>query len=204
MIRVGLTGGIATGKSTVAQLLREVNFPVLDADQVARDIVQRGSPTLLQIQNRFGPNVLLPSGDLNRDALRQIILTHPDAKRDLEALTHPLIQSKIQKWMDDQATEGHGAAVVEAALLVETGSYVAYDLLVVVTTTAENQLKRLLARNPISKDEALGWISKQLPLTQKEQLADLVIRNDGSKSDLMAEVQRLMERLPPPRSTLKK
>ena len=201
---VGLTGGIATGKSTVAQLLREVNFPVLDADQVARDIVQRGSPTLRQIQNRFGSDVLLPSGDLNRDALRQIILTHPDAKRDLEALTHPLIQSKIQKWMDDQATEGHGAAVVEAALLVETGSYVAYDLLVVVTTTAENQLKRLLARNPISKDEANGWISKQLPLTQKEQLADLVIRNDGSKSDLMAEVQRLLERLPSPRSTPKK
>lgn len=69
MIRVGLTGGIATGKSTVAQLLREVNFPVLDADQVARDIVQRGSPTLLQIQNRFGPNVLLPSGDLDRKSV---------------------------------------------------------------------------------------------------------------------------------------
>ena len=204
MIRVGLTGGIATGKSTVAQILREVNFPVLDADQVARDIVQRGSPTLLQIQNRFGSDVLLPSGDLNRDALRRIILTHPDAKRDLEAMTHPLIQSKIQKWMDAQATEGHGAAVVEAALLVETGSYVAYDLLVVVTTTVELQLKRLLARNPISKDEALGWISKQLPLTQKEQLADLVIRNDGSKSDLMAEVQSLLDRLPPTRPTLRK
>ena len=119
--------------------LEPIRYPVLDADQVARDIVRPGSPTLLQIQRRFGTaDILNPSGHLDRDSLRHIILSDADAKRDLEALTHPPIQNTIQRWMEQQATDGHGAAIVEAALLIEAGSYSTYDLLVVVTCTANN------------------------------------------------------------------
>ena len=196
MIRVGLTGGIATGKSTVAKLLRAAQYPVIDADQVARDIVRPGTPTLLEIQHRFGSSILTSNGELDRDALRQIILSNPEAKRDLEALTHPLIRSTISHWLEQQSQKEQIAAFVEAALLIETGSHESYDLLVVVTCSPQQQLSRLLARNPISEQEALGWISKQLPLEHKEQIADFVIRNEGSMLDVELEVQRLLQLLP--------
>ena len=132
MITVGLTGGIASGKSSAARLLRAWGVPVVDADQVARDVVAPGEPALAGIVARFGAHILQPDGSLDRAALRGIVTADAAERRALEQITHPRIAAAISDWLWDRAAEGEPVAVVEAALMVETGSFRRYDLLLVV------------------------------------------------------------------------
>lgn len=181
---VGLTGGIATGKSTVGHILRELGVLVIDADQVARDIVQPGQPALTEIVDRFGASVLAADGTLDRPAMRQRMTSDPQARRALEAITHPRIQQQIAATIAQFMALGHKAAVVEAALLVETGSYRHYPVIIVVSCTPQRQLARLMARDGATEEEARQIISTQLPLSDKERVATHIIRNDGSTEDL--------------------
>lgn len=186
MITVGLTGGISTGKSTVADILRrELNVPVVDADQVARAVVAPGTDGLARIVEAFGTTVRLPDGSLDRKALGAIVMADPDRRRVLEAITHPLIREEIEARLTALEKTGAAVVVVEAALMVETGSYALYDRLMVVTCDPETQLARLIAREGLAADEARRWIASQLPLSQKEALADVVVRNDGGREDLI-------------------
>ena len=191
MKTVGLTGGIATGKSTVARLLRERGFPVADADQLARDVVAPGTPGLAAVVARFGAEVLAPDGTLDRAALRAIVLADTGARRDLEAITHPRIREATVAWFTAQAAAGAPVAVYEAALLVETGHHEWYDHLVVVTCRPELQKARLMARNHIGPDEADQWLATQLPLHEKEAVATHVVHNNADLAHLRAQVDAL-------------
>ena len=184
MIVVGLTGGIATGKSTVARILAADGVPVIDADQVARDVVAPGQPALAAIVEAFGPDVLDADGSLDRAAMRRRIAHDADARRTLEGITHPAIRVAIFEELTRLREAGHPAAVVEAALLVETGTYRQYPELVVVTCDPAVQLERLLKRDGASESESRALIAAQLPLTDKEAVATQVIRNDGTEAAL--------------------
>ena len=195
MRSVGLTGNIASGKSTVARLLRRNGLPVIDADAVARQLVQPGCALLDAICERFGAGVLAADGSLDREALGGIIRADPVARLDLDGLTHPAIYAHIQAWLEAQASLGVGTAVVEAALLVETGQERLYDMLVVVSCSPELQVQRLVADRGMQPDAAQAWLVAQLPAARKEQLADLVIHNNGSREDLEQAVIAALPRI---------
>lgn len=193
---VGLTGGIATGKSTVARLLVDDHgAAVIDADQVARQVVEPGTPGLAAIVAAFGPDVLDPDGRLDRRAMRRRISDDPDARRRLEAITHPAIYAAIAAELFRLGKAGVKVAFVDAALMVETGSYKQWPQVVVVSTTPDVQLARLVARDGMSEDEARKLIATQMPLAEKEKVATFVVRNEGSLGDLQREVARMWSAL---------
>ncbi len=194
MTLVGLTGGIATGKSTVAAMLRDLGHVVIDADQVARDLVQPGAPLLQELVEAFGDSVLMPDGKLDRGELRARIASDAAARARLNSLMHPAIRSEIQRRV---ALHSDAPLVfVEAALLVETGGYREYDALVVVTCESDVQFQRLMSRDGGDDSTARGMVSAQMPLPDKEALADHVIRNDGDLPALADAVGRLLKELP--------
>jgi len=192
---VGLTGGIATGKSTVASLLRARGVPVIDADQVAREIVEPGQPALQALVEHFGPDILDAEGRLIRKALRERIAADDQARAALDRITHPAIRARMAQQLAELATQGHPIAVVEAALLVETGSYRQYDTLIVVSCSRQTQLERLLARDDTDPATARGLLDAQLPLEDKEAVADVIIRNEGTLPDLEAAVDAAWEQI---------
>lgn len=191
MIVVGLTGGIATGKSTVARMLAADGVPVIDADQVARDVVAPGQPALAAIVAAFGSGVVQPDGSLDRAHMRRRIIQDADARRTLESITHPAIRAAIATRLGELRSEGHPAAVVEAALLVETGSHKQYPELIVVTCDPATQLDRVMARDGVTEAEARALISTQLPLAAKEAVATHLLRNDGTTEALHGETRRV-------------
>lgn len=200
MKTIGLTGGIACGKSTVAALLRARGVPVVDADQVSRDVMGPGSPALAEIAARFGADLLRPDGSLDRKALGARIVSDPAGRRALEAIMHPRIRRGIDDALAALAASGHPLAVVEAALMVETGSYRLYDALLVVSARPDVQTRRLMAREGMDEATASAWLRAQLPVEDKEKLATAVIRNDGDPDALpgaldqaLAELGRALE-----------
>jgi dephospho-CoA kinase len=189
---VGLTGGIATGKSVVARMLRmRHKVPVIDLDQVAREVVEPGQPALRAIVEHFGEGVLREDGTLDRAALRRRIAVDAEARRVLESITHPAIREVATKVLADLAQNGVPAAVVEAALLVETGSWRNYPALIVVSCDRKTQLQRLVDRDGHTEEEARTLIATQLPMADKERVATHVIRNEGDLLALEAEVDRV-------------
>lgn len=192
---IGLTGGIATGKSSVARVLRHRGIPVVDADDAARAVVAPGTPGLAAIVQAFGEGVLTSAGELDRGAMRARIIQDPRARRTLESITHPAIFAHMHRALADIAGQGHRVAVVEAALMVETGSYRLYDALWVVSCHPDTQLERLTSRDDMTEEAARGLIAAQLPLAEKESVADVVLRNDGDLKELEAKVDTLIETL---------
>jgi dephospho-CoA kinase len=186
VITVGLTGGIACGKSTVAGILRAQGVPVLDLDQVAREVVAPGSPALAEIAQRW-PTVVR-DGVLDRKTLGAIVFADPEARRTLEAITHPRVWEASERWLAERRAEGHPAAFVEAALMVETGSWRRYDRLIVVSCAPEVQLARVMARDGLTRAEAEARIRAQMAMAEKERVASVVVRNDGDPDDLRARV----------------
>lgn len=196
MVRIGLTGGISTGKSAVAQILRDdFGVPVIDADAASREVVLPGQPALAEIEAYFGSSLLLADGQLNRRELGRIIMADPEKRKALEAITHPRILAHIVDQLLAHEQGGASATVVEAALMVETGSYAAYDKVLVVTSTPDIQHSRLMKRNGFSPEEAQSWIANQLPLSEKEAIADAVIQNNGSHEALRAATRDAWARL---------
>lgn len=192
---IGLTGGIATGKSTVGRILRESGAPVVDADEAARVIVEPGQPALAEIVDAFGPEVLSSDGRLDRGAMRAKISRSEADRKRLESITHPRIYEHIAASLDALSAKGHPFAFVEAALMVETGSYRLYPALVVVTCSPERQLARLVARDGGTEEEARRLVAAQLPLAEKEKVATYLIRNDGSLDDLRAQTLGVLQKL---------
>lgn len=188
MRTIGLTGGIACGKSTVGELLRARGVPVLDLDAVAREVVAPGSEGLAEIAARW-PEVVR-DGQLDRKALGAIVVASPDERRALEAITHPRIWGATEAWLAAQEAAGAPVAVVEAALMVETGSWRRYDRLLVVSASPDVQRARLVAREGYTEEQADQWLAAQLPLAEKERVADAVIRNDADRAALAAALDR--------------
>lgn len=185
---IGLTGGIACGKSTVANMFRDHGIPVIDADAIARLVVEPSQPAFLEIRREFGETVIDPNGQLDRKRLGERVFRDPEARKRLETITHPRILEEAQKRMRALAAQNHELGIYEAALLVETGSYAALDGLVVVTATKSQQIARLLARDGFSEAEAKERIAAQLPLEEKTRIADYIVDNSG---DLRATRQQV-------------
>ena len=184
MKRIGLSGGIACGKSSVARILRQRGVPVVDADQVSRDIVQPGSLALQELVQEFGTDILDENGALKRKKLGAIVMNDEQKRLRLNQITHPKIRSSIFSTLQNWHAQGHKAGVVEAALMVETKSHTLYDALIIVTCTPQIQIQRLMARESFDEETAQSWINSQLPLAQKERLADIVIDNSSDKETL--------------------
>ncbi len=190
MITVGLTGGIASGKSTVAAILRGDGVPVLDLDVVAREVLAPGTLGLAAVRARW-PAVVV-DGALDRKALGAVVMADPAERTALESITHPLIWAQMEAWIVDQ----HAPAVaIEAALMVETGSYRRYDKLLVVTCSPSTQRARLGAREGYDGATVERWLAAQLPTAEKVRVADALIGNDGDHAELQATTRRVWARL---------
>jgi dephospho-CoA kinase len=192
---IGLTGGIASGKSTVSAMLRELGAHVIDADQVAREVVAPGTPALAEIQARFGPAVLHEDGALDRKKLGAIVFADPDARRALERITHPRIAAATQQEIARLAAAGVDPVIYDAALIVENRLYTWMQGLIVVSVPPEVQVARLMIRDDIDEAAAQARIAAQLSLAEKVAVATHVIDNSGTRADTEAQVRALWERL---------
>jgi dephospho-CoA kinase len=193
---VGLTGGIATGKSTVTSLLRDLGAEIIDADVLAREVVEPGEPALGEIAAEFGRGVLGGDGRLDRKALGAIVFADPERRLRLEAITHPRIRDRFQRRLDELAARGfRGLVIFDAAVMIESGNYRNMDKLVVVVTDEPTQIARLIARDGIGRDEALRKIGSQMPLAEKAKLADYVIDNSGDPAATAERVRAVYQAL---------
>jgi dephospho-CoA kinase len=191
---VGLTGGIASGKSTVARLIGELGIPVLDADQLAREVVEPGQPAHAELATCW-PEVIAPDGKVDRKKLGAIVFADAGARARLEAITHPRIAALAKERAAELARQGHPLAFYEASLLVETGRHRNLQALVVVSASDETQIRRAMARDGLSREEARARLAAQLPLAEKIRAATHVIDNDGELEATRAQVTRLVRDL---------
>ncbi len=190
MLLVGLTGGIGSGKSTVARLLERRGAAVIDADQLAREAVTKGTPGFDRVVEAFGPGVVSPDGELDRSALANRIFSDPAQKAALEAIVHP----EVARRFSDQV-EGFRATdrivVYVTPLLVELGLAPAFDVVVVVTASPHLRVSRVASDRGLSPDEVRGRLAVQATDEQRAEVADVLIDNDGSLADLEPQVDRL-------------
>jgi len=193
---VGLTGGIATGKSTVSELLRQLGCEIIDADRLARDVVEPEQPAWKQIVADFGRGVVNADGTLDRKKLGAIVFADPDRRKRLEAITHPSIRARFQTRLDELAAQGFaGIVVFDAPVMIESGGYRNMDRLVVVVTDEATQASRLRTRDGTDDAEGRRKVASQMPLAEKAKLADYVIDNSGDRETTAAEVRRVFAAL---------
>jgi dephospho-CoA kinase len=185
---IGLTGGIGTGKSTVAQMFVKLGAYLIDSDQIARKIVQQGEEGWEKIRQVFGPAYFLPDGQLNRGKLAQLIFRDPQARAQLDQITHPLIRKEIMAKIKEQKSAGLvPVVIVDIPLLYEVGAQHLVDQVVVVFVPPELQLERLMQRDNLTREEAKDRIQAQMSLAEKIEKAQIVI--DNSQSRLITEQQ---------------
>jgi dephospho-CoA kinase len=186
MLRVGLTGGIGSGKSTVSERLAELGAVILDADKAARAVVEPGTPGLAQITATFGPGVLAPDGSLDRAKLAAIVFADESALAKLNAITHPLIHEHIRAAEEAALRSGRDDLVLvhDVALLAEWGRAKEFDLVLVVDVPTETQVERLTRQRGMPEDQARARIAAQATRDQRLAIADIVIDNSGTKADL--------------------
>ena len=188
---VGLTGGLATGKSTVSAALRQLGCVVIDADVLAREVVEPGEPALADVVTEFGREVLGPDGVLDRKRLGTLVFGDPDKRRRLEAITHPRIRARFARRLEELTGQDFdGIVVFDAAVMIESGGYRDMDRLIVVVTDAETQHVRALQRDG-NREDVERRIASQMPLADKARLADYVVDNSGDRAATLAEVQRV-------------
>lgn len=191
---IGLTGGIASGKSTVTQLLRQHRIPVLDADAIAWQLAQPGEALWQAYVERYGDRVLLPDRQLNRQAVADIVFSQPEEKQWMDGMSHPIIKKEIQKQLSAAAQAGKRLAVLDVPLLYEAGWDNMADQVWLVYVNKEVQLQRLMARNGYSRQEALRRIGAQMPLDAKRKKAQVVLDNNGTRQELEAMVMGLLDK----------
>lgn len=189
---IGLTGSIASGKSTIASMLKKVGLPIVDADLVARQVVEPGSPTLQKIADAFGEDVLLPNGEMDRAKVGAIIFNDAEKRETLNSIIHPAIRAEMIRQRDEYVAHGKHV-VMDIPLLFESKLQHFVEKILVVTVPPEVQLQRLMDRNHLSEEEAKARISSQLPLSEKEAGADKVIYNNGSIEESEAQLMHILK-----------
>ncbi len=196
MLKVGLTGSIAVGKSYVCEVLRELGVFVLDADQTAREVVAPGSKGLVLIAEKFGADFLLPNGELDRVKMGAIVFAD-EAKRELlNSIIHPLVFEAQNEWLiEKEQANPRGVAVIDAALMIESGGYKRFTKLVVVWCQPEIQLQRLMLRNNLSEAEALKRIRAQMPQEEKKLYADFLIDTTDGFENTRKQTIEVFEQL---------
>ncbi len=189
---VGLTGGIATGKSLVSSMFERLGAYVIDADRVAREVVEKGSPVLKEIERHFGREVILPDGSLNRKRLREIIIADKGKRELLNSITHPAIIERENKLVESADSR---LIIVDAALLIESGSYKRFKEIILVYAPFEIQVERLMKRDKMSRDEAVRFIKTQMDIDEKKKYATYIIDNSNGIDYTKKQVEKLYETL---------
>lgn len=195
MFKLGLTGGIATGKTTISNYLKSIDIPVLDADEYARKVVEPGTPGLAEITNTFGEQVLRADGSLNRKLLGQIVFNDSSSRQTLNDITHPRIQQMMADELHRLAEQQIPLVILDIPLLLENRNVAGADAVMVVTIPESLQLTRLMQRNNLTEKEAQSRISAQMPLVEKEKLADFVIDNSGTISSTQKQVEKVIQKI---------
>lgn len=188
-MRVGLTGGIASGKSTVSEIFAELGAVIIDGDKLAREVVERGTPGLEQVVAAFGPDILTPEGDLDRPRLGQIVFNDEAQRKVLEGIVHPLVFERYAALEASAPTDG--VVVHDIPLLAETGRADTFDAVVVVETPVEVQVERMLRDRGWSREDAESRIAAQATAEQRRAIATHLIVNDGALADLRARVEEV-------------
>jgi dephospho-CoA kinase len=193
---IGLTGGIATGKSTAARFFREAGAEVVDADRLARSVVEPGRPALEEIRAEFGLSVIRPDGSLDRAALAARVFGDEEARGRLNRIVHPRVEEEAQREVSRIRQADPGAVIVyDVPLLFEGARADRFDAVVVVYVPREEQLRRVRARDGLTEEEALARLASQMDIEEKARRADFVLDNTGSPEDLRRGVERLLDRI---------
>lgn len=194
MLRVALTGGIATGKSYCLAQFASLGVPVIAADRLARDAVAPGSRALEAVTARFGASMLLPDGSLDRAALARVVFSDRAARAELEAIVHPEVYRRISEWLATLPPRTR-VAIADIPLLFETGHTHDFDRVIVVACEPREQLRRLVARDGLSERDARARLDAQWPIEEKEARADYVITTDATIADTDSQVKTIYELL---------
>jgi dephospho-CoA kinase len=189
----GLTGGIGSGKSTVASRFRERGLPVIDADVLAREVVRKGTPGLEEIVQRFGKGVLDADGELDRKKLAALVFSDETARRDLNQITHPRVRDLALERVQELEAKGELLACYEVPLLIESGLDAVLRPLVVVVVDEATQIRRTVSRDGGTEAEARARVSAQMPLEKKAEMADFVIDNSGAREQTQARADQVLD-----------
>jgi dephospho-CoA kinase len=196
MLRVGLTGGIASGKSTVAKSFARLGAKVLDADEVAREVVLPGRPAWTKLREVFGSDFFQPDDSLNRNKLRRLIFVDPERRSQLNNIVHPEVMKEIQHRSEQMSAMAADAVlVVDVPLLLEVGAADRFDRVVVVYANESVQIDRLMRRDGLSLQEATEALAAQMPLGEKVKKANYVIDNSGTREETQAQVEKVWQEL---------
>jgi dephospho-CoA kinase len=196
MLRVGLTGSIAVGKSFVSSVLAELGCHVLDADATAREVVARGTPGLRAVAEAFGDEIVRADGTLDRARLGSIVFADEAKRRLLNSVLHPLIIAAQDEWVREREREDpRGIAVVDAALMIETGSYRRFDKLIVVHCDEAAQLARLMRRDGLTREDAGRRVAAQMSQQEKMSRADFLVDSSGTREETRGQVVKIYEEL---------
>jgi len=196
MLKVGLTGSIAVGKSHVLGMLKELGCHVIDADQIARDVVAPGTPGLKLVTEEFGSGLLNPDGALDRKRLGEIVFGDEEKRKKLNSILHPIIIAAQDEMIRElEAKDPNGIVIIDAALMIESGGYKRLDRLIVVYCEPEIQLQRLMKRDGLSREAALSRIASQMGQQEKIKYADFLIDTSGDFAGTRAQVKTLFEQL---------
>ena len=196
MLKVGLTGGLACGKSFVGQAFADLGCHLLQADQLGHEVLAPGGEAYGPVVRVFGTGILIGGEEIYRRALAGQVFGNPERLAVLNSLVHPPVQRREEEWLAGvAAVDPLGIAVVEAAILIETGSYKRFDKLIVVACDEEQQVQRAMKRDGLGRDEVMARLSRQMPLAEKLKFADFVINTSGTKEETLRQVRTVYETL---------
>jgi dephospho-CoA kinase len=191
---IGLTGSIASGKSTVSNMLKEKGYPIVDADKIARQVVEPGTPVIKEIAEHFGDEVLNEDGSLNREKLGKRIFKSEEERKKLNSIIHPAIRNEMIRQKEQWISKGAGTVILDIPLLFESKLQSFVEKIIVVSVTPEIQKQRLIARNELNEQEAADRINSQLLMVEKEAGADAVIDNNGTIEETKMQVETLLDK----------
>jgi dephospho-CoA kinase len=196
MLRVGLTGGLATGKSSVGHALAELGCLLIRNDELGHQVLQPEGEAYAGAVREFGASILQPDGAIDRRKLAALVFADPARLAALNALVHPPVRAHTKQLLEDfAALHPHGIAVVEAAIMIETGSFRDYDKLIVAVCSRQQQIERAMARDGITREEVLERLSRQMPLEEKIKYADYVIDTSGPREQTLLRVREVYDAL---------
>lgn len=196
MLKVGLTGSIAVGKTYVVEVFRGLGVPVIDADVTAREVVAPLTKGWRLIVEHFGSSILLPNNEINRAALGSIVFADAEKRQLLNSIVHPLVIETQDAWLANVERENPNAtAMIDAALMIESGGYTRFDKIIVVWCDAETQIERLMARNNLTREAAMQRINAQMPQEEKKRYADFTIDSSGSFEETRRHTLEIYGRL---------
>lgn len=195
MKRIGLTGGIGSGKSTVAAILAEHGFPIIDADKIAREVVEPGQPALAELALTFGEDILNEDGSLNRQALANVAFVNEENRQALNNITHPRINARTEELFAEAESAGKEAAVWDMPLLVDQGYQDRVDIVIVVDVDAETRLKRLVGSRGLDEADARRRIASQIDDETRRKAADFIVDNNGERAALEPQVKEIIKNL---------